>query len=215
MDYAPLDSFPMPVNLPKLVDALVAKSGNQTQLAKRLGDVSQPQISRWRKGVEPERENYDKIVALAKAEGLLEDVRSEDVAHGLPEPTSPRMVKVKGYVGAGSQAHYYAVSDEEFEEVEAPVGAADATVAVEIRGKSMGPLLDTWIVFYNDVRSPITNDLLGQLCVVGLADDKILIKQIKRERDGSFTLLSNSSDEPIRNAQIEWAALVTEMRRRR
>lgn len=126
-----------------------------------------------------------------------------------------KTVRVVGYVGAGSVAHYYALSQGDYEEVDAPAGAGDQTVAVEIKGKSWGPLMDSWLVFYDDVRSPVTDDLINETCVVGLADDRILIKQIRRERDGSFTLLSNSNEPPIRNVEIEWAAKVTGLRPRR
>lgn len=139
-------------------------------------------------------------------------IDSSDVLSDDSQPK--RRTRVVGYVGAGSEAHFYAVADEDFETVEAPNGASDETVAVEIRGKSWGPLMDSWIVFYEDVRSPITEDLYNETCVVGLADDRILIKQIKRERDGTFTLLSNSAEPPIPNAKIEWAAKVTGMRPR-
>jgi transcriptional regulator with XRE-family HTH domain len=206
----------MSVDIPNLVAALVEKYGTQTKLARKLGNgITQPLISRWLRGTDPERENYDRLIALAKADGLLDDVRSEDVAISLPEQMQGPKVKIKGYVGAGSVAHYYAISDEEYEEVDAPAAMTDPAVAVEIRGKSMGPALEGWLVFYKDVRSPVTPDMLNQLCVVGLTDDRILIKLIKRERDGSFTLLSNGADDAVTHAKIEWAALVTDMRRRR
>lgn len=138
-----------------------------------------------------------------------------DSAHLRGEAPSPRQVRLVGYVGAGSEAHFYALADEDYEMVDAPEGASDQTVAAEIKGKSFGPLMDGWLVYYDDVRSPITEDLYGEICVVGLADDRILIKQISRERDGSFSLLSNSNEPPIRDAEIEWAARVTDMKRRR
>lgn len=142
-----------------------------------------------------------------------EHIESADVLRdGAP---TRRTVRIVGYVGAGSTAHYYAISDEDYEEVPAPIGASDQTVAVEIKGKSFGPLMDSWLVFYDDVRSPVTEDLLGEICVVGLTDDRILIKQIRRERNGSFTLHSNSNEEPIQDAQIEWAARVKDMRPRK
>lgn len=143
----------------------------------------------------------------------VEDLRSEDVAASLDRPLG-RTVKLKGYVGAGAEAHFYALADEDFEEVEAPLDATDQTIAVEIKGKSWGPQMDGWLVFYDDIRSPITEDMFGKTCVVGLADDRILLKTIKRERDGSFTLLSNSNEPPIKDAEIEWAAKVINMRPR-
>jgi len=134
---------------------------------------------------------------------------------GEPGARYGRGVRIVGYVGAGSEAHYYALSQGDYEEVDAPAGASDQTVAVEIKGRSWGPLMDSWLVFYDDVRSPITDDLINETCVVGLSDDRILIKQIRRERDGSFTLLSNSNEPPIQNVKIEWAAKVTGLRPRR
>lgn len=143
-----------------------------------------------------------------------DDLSSEDVAAALKERPRPRVVKLKGYVGAGAVAHFYALADEDFEEVEAPLGSTDDTIAVEIRGKSFGPLMDSWLVFYDDVRSPVTADLLNEICVVGLSDDRILIKQIKSDGAGGFNLVSNSNEETIYDAEIEWAAKVTNMRPR-
>lgn len=153
---------------------------------------------------------------LLSGEGAetYDDFRSEDVASILTEPPRKRTVKLKGYVGAGSEAHFYALSDEDFEEVEAPLTASDQTIAVEIKGTSFGPLMDSWIVYYDDVRSPITEDLIGKICVVGLADDRILIKKIVRDGRGGYNLLSNSTEEPILDVEIEWAARVTDMKPR-
>lgn len=206
----------VPTLLTKMMEAL---PGNQTQLAARISTkylpVSQPQISRWLKGQEPEGPNYNRIVEVAMGLGVIRDVRSEDVAHSMTTEPANKTVRVKGYVGAGDQAHFYKVSDEDFEEVPAPEGATDQTVAVEIRGTSWGRFMNTWLVFYDDVRSPVTEDLLGHPCVVGLADDRILIKVIKRNGNGSYRLVSNDSSEPdINGADIEWAAKVTSMRPR-
>lgn len=213
-------SHHVPTLLKKMIEALPGK-GTQIALAERLTQkgrdgvkIEQPQVSRWMKGQEPDRKNYDRIVSVAKAMGVLTDVRSEDVASALPGPPERKAVKLKGYVGAGAEAHFYALADEDFEEVEAPLDATDQTIAVEIKGKSWGPQMDGWLVFYDDIRSPITEDIFGRTCVVGLADDRILLKTIKRERDGSFTLLSNSNEPPIPDAEIEWAAKVINMRPR-
>lgn len=48
-------------------------------------------------------------------------------------------VPLVGYVGAGSEAHLYAVNDGSFlDEVPAPHGSTSETVAIEIRGDSLG-----------------------------------------------------------------------------
>lgn len=205
-------------NVPKLLKAmaeLIPERDKQGVLASKLG-TDQPQISRWMAGKQnPLGVNLEGILALAREMGVIGDVRSEDVAEDLRQMPVRRMVKLKGYVGAGSVAHFYALADEDFEEVPAPAEATDQTIAVEIKGSSWGPRMNTWLVFYDDVRSPVTPDLIGETCVVGLADDRILIKEIQRNGRGGFRLLSNSpTEDEIDDAEIEWAAKVTSMRPR-
>lgn len=213
----------------RLKTARKAAKLTQAQVAEAL-EITPQAVSGWERGGRPDQDKVADLARLYKksVEWILEgkeidqavspdeDVRSEDVAGELDDH-SPKVlnVKVKGYVGASSEAIYYRLSDEDFEEVEAPEGSSDQTVAVEIKGKSFGPLMNTWLVFYDDVRSPVTPDLLNQVCVVGLADDRILIKEIRQNGKGGYRLMSNSStDEPIEDAQIEWAAKVKAMRPR-
>lgn len=205
-------------NVPELLRKMMEVGKvKQTGLAKRLSipkrlKIEQPQISRWMKGQTPEGQNYERIVTVAHEMGVLSDMRSEDVAATLPERQF-QTVKLKGYVGASGEAFYYRLADEDLEEVLAPDNATDQTVAVEVRGKSLGPALESWLVFYADVRSPITPDMLNQLCVVGLADDRLLVKKLER-KDGQLVLVSNNGEPDIVAPQIEWAAKVTSMRPR-
>jgi hypothetical protein len=122
----------------------------------------------------------------------------------------PRTVPVVGYVGAGAEAHFFG-DQGALDDVAAPDGASQDTVAVEIRGESLGALFDRWLVFYDDVHRPITPDQVGRLCVVGLADGRILIKQIKRSRSGKHYHLLSNTEAPILDVEIEWAAKVINM----
>ncbi len=132
-----------------------------------------------------------------------------------PARPAPQSVPLVGYVGAGAEAHLFAEAQGPFDEVPAPEGPTEDTVAVEIRGDSLGSFFDQWVVYYDDVRSPVTNDLIGKLCVAGLTDGRILIKKIARgERRGRFTLLSQF-EPPIYDVTIDWAARVKHMRPRR
>lgn len=121
----------------------------------------------------------------------------------------PSMVPVAGYVGAGSQAHLYGDSQGPLDEVPAPDNATPQTVAVEIRGDSLGPMFDGWLAYYDDVRSPVTDDLIGRLCVVGLEDDRVLVKKVMRSKANPrlFDLYGQFGD-PILDAAIAWAAPV-------
>lgn len=118
-------------------------------------------------------------------------------------------VPVKGHVGAGAQA-YFLPQEVELDRVEAPAGSTAQTVALEIRGTSLGELFDRWLVFFDEVQSPVTSALVGKLCVVGLTDGRVLVKKLKRASEGLYDLLSNT-EEPIRAVAVEWAARVKTM----
>lgn len=123
----------------------------------------------------------------------------------------PRTVSLIGYVGAGAEAHLFAEGQGPFDQVEAPEGSNEKTVAVEIRGDSLGSFFDTWLVFYDDVRDPPGTDLTNKLCIVGVADGRILIKKlVKGTLPGHFTLLSQF-EPPIYDVIVEWAAKVKNM----
>jgi len=123
-------------------------------------------------------------------------------------------VPLVGYVGAGALAHYYGDGQGPFDDVDAPDTASPTTVAVQIRGHSLGALFDNWLVFYDDVREQPIDSMIGRMCVCGLADGRILVKALKRGVGaGLWTLLSNT-EPPIYDVALDWAALVREMRPR-
>jgi len=125
-----------------------------------------------------------------------------------PVPKAPLV----GYVGAGAIAHFYADGQGPFDEVDAPADARSSTVAVQIRGHSLGALFDNWLVFYDDIRDPPDESLVGRMCVCGLAGGRVLIKALKRSPNvGLWHLLSNT-EAPIYDVGLDWAAPVREMR---
>ena len=129
------------------------------------------------------------------------------------EPYAPK-VPVVGYVGAGAEAHLYEVAQGDLDEVDPPRDGTESTVAVEIRGDSLGSFLNRWLVFYDNVRRAVTPDLIGELCVVGLEDGRILVKQVRRgSAEGLFNLLS-TTEKPILDVAITWAAKVNSISRR-
>jgi transcriptional regulator with XRE-family HTH domain len=154
----------------------------------------------------------DEIPKIARYLGMPppSPLSSEDLTHianGAP------MVPVIGYVGAGGLTYRYAVGRTDLDNVESRE-ASPETVAVEVRGDSLGRSFDRWLVFYDEVANPVTDDLIGKLCVVGLSDDRVLIKTIRRgSRPGLFNLESNT-EPPIKDIPLEWAARVKAMRPR-
>jgi len=153
-----------------------------------------------------------KLHELPKIAAYLEEPAPESDGFYEPEATyeeGPGTVPVRGYVGAGAMA-FYLPQEVELDRVEAPPGSTDATIALEIRGTSLGELFDRWLVFLDDIRTPVTPDLIGKTCVVGLTDGRVLVKKLKRAGGGLFDLLSNT-EEPIRSVAVEWAARVKTM----
>lgn len=183
----------------KIREIMKATGWKQHRLAEEFS-VSQSTVNRWLAGSEPEGHRRDAINALY--EQILE----------APRPVSDiETVPLVGYVGAGAAAHFYADSQGELDRVPAPDDATKDTVAVEIRGESLGELFDQWLVYYDQVRSPVTQDLIGRLCVVGLPDDRILIKKIKRAKAPGFYHLLSNTEAPILDVEIIWAARVKSM----
>jgi len=131
-----------------------------------------------------------------------------ELAHSADETMR---VPVLGYVGSGGEAHRYAVRQKDLDRLAADPTNAE-TVAVEVRGDSLGRSFDRWLVLYDHIANPVTDDLIGKLCVVGLPDDRVFIKTIRRgTREGLFTLHSNT-EPPIKDTPLEWAARVKSMR---
>lgn len=136
------------------------------------------------------------------------------VPHAEADDRIRRTVPLVGYVGAGDAAHYYESGQGDLDRVDAPENANDNTVAAKIQGTSVGPLFDGWLVFWDEVRTPLTPDMLGELCVVGLLDGRILVKQVRQAAlPDRFHLISNN-EGPMLDMEIAWAAKVTEMRPR-
>lgn len=190
----------------RLTERLRATGVGQSELARRVGMKPQGIQSIVAGGVERPRLLREIANALNTTEAYLLGETDDDT---LEAPR--REVRLVGYVGAGAIAHYYADGDDPGETVDAPEGATEYTVAVEIRGESLGALFEHWLVFYDEVRSPVTTDMIGRLCVVGLEDGRVLVKQIQRSRtDGLHHLISNT-EAPILDVVVAWAARVRAM----
>ncbi|MCC6776667.1 MAG: helix-turn-helix domain-containing protein [Hyphomicrobiales bacterium] len=195
----------------KIKQARVARGLSQAQLGVLVG-ISQPAVRKIESGRTEKSKHLPRIARVLELElsELDPDLARMPIAGMDPDEAVGPTVRVVGYVGAGSEAHFYAVAQGDMDEVPAPEGSTKDTVAVEIRGDSLGSLFDRWLVFYDEVRRPITSDMIGRLCVVGLADDRVLIKKVRRGRNGLYTLVSER-EPPIENVAIEWAARVKNM----
>lgn len=177
-----------------------------------IGDMNQAELSRRLTealGRSIDRAAVNKVLTGGrdlKADEMLEIARITKA----PVPARPPRVPIVGFVGAGAEAHFYGEGQGTGEEVEHH-GANESTVAVEIRGDSLGQFFDRWLAFYDDIRVPFEPSLFGELCVVGLDTGGVLIKKVEKgARRGRYTLLAQVGS-PIYDARIEWAAAVKAM----
>lgn len=132
---------------------------------------------------------------------------------GTEEATS-ETVPVVGYVSAGAELALYDQGQGPFDYVTPPRDSKPTTVAARVQGVSLGPLFDDALIFYNSVQSPITPELHGKLCVAGLEDGRVVVKQLMPGDGGRYHLLSNSAEPPLFNEAVLWAAKVTDIRPR-
>lgn len=167
----------------------------QAKLAKLVG-TSQAQIGR-----------------LEKNERELTKPWAERIAPHL-NTTVERLLKldsyvpIAGYVGAGGCAYYYD-SPSDVGEAPRPPGFSRLGVALIVRGDSMPAVAeDGWLIYYEKRSDPPTEDMIGELCVVGLECGSVMVKRVFRGGEpGTFDLVSTGL-APLKGRIILWAAKV-------
>lgn len=154
------------------------------------------QISKWERGEQQPKTGQLEILARALR------VSPRDLLNDRPP------VPVVGYIGAGHQV--FGIDDhppgEGLYKVACPEGLDPTTaVGLEVRGSSMLPIQDGWVIFY-DRHAATPADVLGRLCAVKTADGAYFVKIVYRAPQlGRFNLLSTNA-APIENVELEWAA---------
>lgn len=158
-----------------------------------------------RKGVSTETISKLAPILQTTTGWLLEGAGLEDAAGAT--------VPLVGYVGAGDAAHFYAESDE-LDYVDAPPGIDTVKAAAAIRGPSLGPIFDGWLVYWGERRAGVPTAFYGKLCMVWLPDDRVLVKQIQPSRHQGFFHLISNNEAPMMDEEVVWSALVEDMRPR-
>ena len=122
-------------------------------------------------------------------------------------------VPVVGYVGAGGDVVYSEELDGE-DTIGRPSAAPENAVAVQIRGDSLGHGFDRWYAVYDRRQAPVTENLIGVLCVVGTEDGRSLIKWVRKgSRKGRYHLVSGTGaiEEDV---PLAWGAEVIDLKPR-
>jgi transcriptional regulator with XRE-family HTH domain len=183
-----------------------AKGWSQSELARRVG-VKPQTIQSIEAGKTQKPANIVKIAeALSVTAEFLMSPENGGAGDGHNQSTTP----VIGVVQAGTAAIDYSIGQGELGEVERPPMATFNTVALEVRGDSMGGRIEHGdVVYYDERREPVTADLFGRLCIVGASDGRVMLKKLQPgSRPGRFHLISYSAD-PEFDVPVDWAAKVT------
>lgn len=198
----------------RLRKARTKKGWSQSELARKVGIKPQAiQAIEAGKVLRPRH-----IVPISNALGVDPNYFEENgivSSIGEHKAIASKMVPIVGVARAGLDNIDYSTGHGGLGDVEAPSGATPQTVAIEVTGTSMGARVeDGDIVFYDDRREPVTDDLIGRLCVVGCADGRVLIKRLRYgSRPGLFHLISYT-EEPEFDVSVMWAARITNIRPR-
>lgn len=131
--------------------------------------------------------------------------------------TSGRAAKIPVicYIGAGAELH--PIDDhprgEGIEKVEPPQGVTDCVAAI-IRGSSMHPLRDGWLIFWAKDQDGVPDEAVGQLCVVQVHNGPTMVKEVRKgTKKGHYHLVSWSA--PIReDVRLDWASRIIDIRPR-
>jgi phage repressor protein C with HTH and peptisase S24 domain len=178
----------------------------QERLAQEIG-VTQPTVNRWLAGADPRGETRDRInKLLARVErDPNHDSTLDDSSAFVLVP-----VPVVGKAGAGPNGEVIFDAEESaFETITAVFSEPPVSPkAVEVAGDSMrGIAYDGWMVVYDDEQKAPAEDLIDELCVVGLEDGRVLVKILVPGRSGFWNLESLNA-ATMRDVTVRWAAPV-------
>lgn len=133
----------------------------------------------------------------------------------MKEPSGGKTkVAVAGYVGAGAEVF----SEDPYPRgrglkmVEPPIGLGTDIVALMIRGDSMHPFKDGWLIFYRRNQEGVPDECYNQLCVVRTEDGKTLCKELYKGTQAKRFNLVSWNAPPRENVKLEWAAKVIDIR---
>lgn len=176
----------------------------------RVFKISREAVSLWEG--DTNAPTMDKIGRIAQATHVSVDWLL--TGNGMSGPV--HKVPVIVYIGAG--AEIYPIDDYpqggSVEKVDPPPGVVGPMVAGVIRGDSMHPLKDGWLIFWAKDQDGVPEECLGRLCVVQVKDGSTMVKEVHRgARKGLYNLLSWNA--PARqDVRLDWASRIIDIRPR-
>lgn len=148
-----------------------------------------------------ERDNAPRIDSLK----AVADILGVTIAYLIGEEagTTP----IVGRVGADTGGEVlYGNGDGWLGETITPPGAGPDSVALEVIGFSMGIFVDGALIYYSDLKNAPTDDMYGDVVVVGLSDDRVLLKKLSRGSRPGLYDLESLNGPMLRDQDVVWAA---------
>jgi hypothetical protein len=125
------------------------------------------------------------------------------------EEPRTRRCPVMGYAGAGDAGHFYSVSQGYLDEIDEPDSLTDTTDIIELREHGLGPFFDRWLLFFGEMREPVTPDLLDYVCVAALDSGRMVVGKLRLGQTGGRYDVISDFGESFMDISIRWAAKVT------
>jgi hypothetical protein len=90
--------------------------------------------------------------------------------------------------------------------VEMPVLLTPWTKPLLITDDMLGKWFAGWVLIYDDLREPVTPELIGQMCIVGLGEDRVAVARLMEgTTPGRYDLIAQRPPD-IRDVEVVWAA---------
>lgn len=179
-----------------------AKGLTLEALAASIG-MSNQNLGKIERGLVPLGEEHH--AALAAALGI-------EPADLFREPSGvepqEQFVPIIGRVGADNEGTVIQSHGQQgYDMTPIPPGGTPQAAALEVTGESMPWLAENGsLVYFEDQRTPPTEDMIGYYAIMELEDGRVLLKRLLRgSKQGHYSLMSQVGP-PIENVRIRWAA---------
>lgn len=202
---------PMATWADRINEERIRRGWSKAELARRAG-VSQEAIYKHlpESGPPVDQPRGDTIRRYARVLGLHD--------YWARTGEGPRIASIPlvGYVGAGEE--FFPLADHErgagHDEVEINMDAVDP-IALRVRGRSMIPVYRPGDdLLCSRLRGADIPSAIGRDCVVMTNEGAGYVKQLRRGRNGRFTLRSyNPSFEDLEDIEVDWAAPILIIKR--
>jgi len=121
---------------------------------------------------------------------------------------APGYCRIIGSVGANPDGSVVlSLADERYDMAPSPPGAGETVVALEVEGHSMRGFADDGsLIYFEDQRTPPSEDMLGHVVILETEDGQVLVKRLLRGSKKGRYDLESIMGPTMQEQKIRWAA---------